>query len=202
MGRRTAVDASATRQAIVDAAFKLFGRAGYDGVSIDRISKASGLSKSAMYWHFKNKADLFIACLGRLDDIFNKHIFSLVQAEQDASRRVMAFFAGLSDLLQDQSLTAGIGGYWLEPHGAGTDHIRAVQEEHDALRIQIAADTFRMGQQNKQFQFTQDADEMARGLMAVMEATILPLRRQTPEQNMQTVHFLMETFFKAYARQA
>lgn len=200
MARRAASDSESTKVLIVDSAFKLFGQNGYDGVSIDRISKACGLSKSAMYWHYDNKAKLFIACLERLDDIFRQHIFDPVKQESDPTRSVIVFFDGLNNLLLDKALTSSIAGFWLEPHGLGTEEIAAVQDQHDAARVEIAAETFRQGEASQQFDFSMDPYDLARSLIAVMEATILPLRRNEPEQNIKTLEFLMETFFKAYSR--
>lgn len=199
MARRADHSATDTRAAIVDAAFLLFGQFGFDAVPIDRISKAAGLSKSALYWHFKNKAELFVACLDKLDAVFNQHIFSQVAAEDDPVQSVLVFFQGLNSLLQDEVVERGIGGYWLDPHGAGTEMIREVQAKHEMARVDIAATTFREGLAREQFSFTADPDDMSRALIAVMEAVILPLRRHTPEENMRTLQFLMETFLKAYA---
>ena len=39
----------------------MFRRYGYQGVSIDRLMEAAGLTRGGFYSHFKNKADLF-AC--------------------------------------------------------------------------------------------------------------------------------------------
>ena len=66
MARKPANAQADTLQDIRDGAFALFGRYGYDGVSIDDIAKAAGLSKGALYWHFKGKDQLFLDCLKRL----------------------------------------------------------------------------------------------------------------------------------------
>lgn len=198
MGRRADSDAEATRTQIIDESFCLFGQFGFDAVSVGQLSQAAGLSKSALYWHFGNKAELFIACLERLDAIFAEHVFTPVEQESDPAVRVLTFFRGLNNLLLDTAVTRGIGGYWLDPHGASAEAIAAVQAKHEAARVRLTAETFRLGQERAQFRFTADPDDMARALIAVMEAVILPLRRHTPEENIRALQFLMETFFKAY----
>jgi AcrR family transcriptional regulator len=55
-----------SRNKILMAATNLFGRRGYRGTTIDDITKASGISRGAMYWHFKGKSDLLGAVIGRL----------------------------------------------------------------------------------------------------------------------------------------
>jgi len=47
------------RRRIVERAARLFRRYGYNGVSIDTLMDAAGLTRGGFYSHFKNKADLF-----------------------------------------------------------------------------------------------------------------------------------------------
>jgi AcrR family transcriptional regulator len=47
-----------TTERIVNQAMKLFLEKGYHGTSIDDITQAAGLTKGALYWHFKSKEDL------------------------------------------------------------------------------------------------------------------------------------------------
>lgn len=48
-----------TRKTIVEAARILFNRRGFEGVSIDDIMKAAGLTRGGFYNHFKNKDALY-----------------------------------------------------------------------------------------------------------------------------------------------
>lgn len=48
-----------TKEIIIDEAFKLFLTQSYEAVSISDISSATGLTKGALYHHFKNKEELF-----------------------------------------------------------------------------------------------------------------------------------------------
>lgn len=56
---------SGGRDAILDTSTKLFSQQGYNGVSIRDIAQACGLTNAALYYHFKNKEDLFLAMLQR-----------------------------------------------------------------------------------------------------------------------------------------
>src|SRR5512143_2441738 len=53
------------RDAILDTSAKLFSQQGYNGVSIRDIAQACGMTNAALYYHFKNKEDLFLAMLQR-----------------------------------------------------------------------------------------------------------------------------------------
>jgi len=48
-----------TKQTILDTALELFSKRGYSGVSIRDISGKIGIKESAIYYHFKNKQDIF-----------------------------------------------------------------------------------------------------------------------------------------------
>ncbi|PSN20624.1 hypothetical protein C7271_01230 [filamentous cyanobacterium CCP5] len=52
-----------TRSRILLAARKVFAREGYAGATLDAIAAQAGLTKGAVYWHFTNKNDLFLALM-------------------------------------------------------------------------------------------------------------------------------------------
>src|SRR5512136_171304 len=51
------------RARIMDEATRLFVARGYHGIAMREIAEAVGLSKAGLYYHFKDKEDLFIAIL-------------------------------------------------------------------------------------------------------------------------------------------
>ncbi len=65
MARRTKTDAQATRNALLDAAERLFDEKGVSRTSLQDIAQAAGATRGAVYWHFKDKADLFNAMMER-----------------------------------------------------------------------------------------------------------------------------------------
>ena len=66
MARRTKAEALATRDRILDAAERVFSRRGASRPSLEDIAAAAGVTRGAIYWHFRNKADLFAAMLARV----------------------------------------------------------------------------------------------------------------------------------------
>lgn len=51
------------RQAILDTAYRLFRRQGFDGTSVSEISAEVGGSKATIYSHFPSKEELFVECM-------------------------------------------------------------------------------------------------------------------------------------------
>ncbi|MFW6380360.1 MAG: TetR family transcriptional regulator [Halorhodospira sp.] len=66
MARRTKAEAAATREALLDAAEEVFLEKGVARTSLDQIARHAGVTRGAIYWHFRNKADLFQAMLKRV----------------------------------------------------------------------------------------------------------------------------------------
>jgi AcrR family transcriptional regulator len=59
---------SATRQHILSAALESFARCGYAATSVQHIVDAAEVSKPALYYYFKDKAELFQALVDRAHD--------------------------------------------------------------------------------------------------------------------------------------
>lgn len=66
MVRRTKEEALATRQRLLDAAELLFQTQGVSHTSLQQIAQKAGATRGAIYWHFKDKADLFNAMMERV----------------------------------------------------------------------------------------------------------------------------------------
>jgi TetR/AcrR family transcriptional regulator, acrAB operon repressor len=66
MARRSKEDALATRNLLLDAAEHMFLLQGVAGTSLNDIALAAGTTRGAIYWHFKDKADLFNAMMDRV----------------------------------------------------------------------------------------------------------------------------------------
>ena len=66
MARKTKEEAQATRTRILDAAEHLFHAQGVSRTSLQDIAAAAGVTRGAVYWHFKDKSDLFNALMDRV----------------------------------------------------------------------------------------------------------------------------------------
>lgn len=66
MVRKTKEEAEKTRKQLIDAARVVFHQCGVSRSSLDRIAREAGLTRGAVYWHFKDKAELFSAMMDRI----------------------------------------------------------------------------------------------------------------------------------------
>ncbi len=73
MARRTKAEADETRTKLLDAAQEVFFEKGVSKTSLSDIAQRAGATRGAVYWHFKDKVDVFSSVLGRIcmpfDDI-------------------------------------------------------------------------------------------------------------------------------------
>jgi AcrR family transcriptional regulator len=75
-----ALQSKETSHRILTQAMRIFLEKGYHGTSIDDITQAAGVTKGALYWHFRSKEDL----LKRIVEEFEKRFLGgLIQAVKD-----------------------------------------------------------------------------------------------------------------------
>ena len=65
MVRKTKEDAELTRQRIIDAARAVFLTRGVSRSTLEHIAAEADVTRGAVYWHFKNKTDIFYALRDR-----------------------------------------------------------------------------------------------------------------------------------------
>jgi TetR/AcrR family acrAB operon transcriptional repressor len=61
MAGKTREEAEKTRSSILDAAFHVFTRKGFVRTTLNDIAAVAGVTRGAIYWHFKDKFELFKA---------------------------------------------------------------------------------------------------------------------------------------------
>lgn len=69
-----------TKQKILDVALDLFSQKGFSAVSIRNICKVIGIKESSIYYHFKNKQDIFDELLQQFEAVATNLMCQLEQA--------------------------------------------------------------------------------------------------------------------------
>lgn len=57
--RRTKEEAAVTRVTLLKTALAVFSAKGYAATTLDDVARAAKVTRGAIYWHFKSKADLY-----------------------------------------------------------------------------------------------------------------------------------------------
>ena len=66
MARKTKTEAEKTRNAILDAAEKMFYARGVSRTSLEQVAGAAGVTRGAVYWHFSDKMAICEAMMCRI----------------------------------------------------------------------------------------------------------------------------------------
>lgn len=198
MPRKPAQEQGDTLVNIEQQAFELFGRYGYEGVSIGDIAKRTKLSKGALYWHFPGKEALFLHCQQKIHALFNEYIFHPMHAETRPGLGMLRLFEGLEMLLRDPRIKGGVTGYWLIPSTPETGDIAAAQRAFEQAAVATVQESLRRGEAAGLFDLGGDLDVMSRAIISIVEAVILPLRDQSPDEVHRILAVLAKTLFRAY----
>jgi TetR/AcrR family transcriptional regulator, regulator of cefoperazone and chloramphenicol sensitivity len=76
-----------SRDALIEAAAKLFAKRGYDAVSTRELAEAAGTNLGAIQYHFGSKAKLFVATLDHLWDKVERHPITLLGQDPFPTKR-------------------------------------------------------------------------------------------------------------------
>ncbi|MBU0991029.1 MAG: MerR family transcriptional regulator [Proteobacteria bacterium] len=80
-------DKELKKQMIIEAAAKVFSEKGYFQTNISDITDALGIGKSSFYLSFKNKEEVFFACIDRIFQDLWKKDFKKINKETDFSNK-------------------------------------------------------------------------------------------------------------------
>jgi TetR/AcrR family acrAB operon transcriptional repressor len=95
MARKTKAEAEQTREAILDAAEEIFFAKGVARTTLGEISRGAGVTRGALYWHFRNKADILMALFERVHhpmDALLEEIADASDTEHDLLKRTRDLF--------------------------------------------------------------------------------------------------------------
>lgn len=104
------------REQLVQRALAVFYEEGFHAVGMDKIAKETGVSKTAIYKHFRTKDDLILATLRLRDEQFRNWIVRRIEelADNPADQLIASF-----DALRE---------WFLEPNYLGCMFIKASSE--------------------------------------------------------------------------
>lgn len=93
-------DPENTRKQIIKSASKLFNTKGYKATSIRDITNVAGVTKGAIYKHFKDKSELEKVCLKGMTSVVSSNVARRIKAEKDAKSKLWSmldYFAGYGE---------------------------------------------------------------------------------------------------------
>ncbi|MGJ7582209.1 TetR family transcriptional regulator [Variovorax sp. RHLX14] len=99
MARHTKEEALATRNRLLDAAELLFQAQGVSQTSLQQIAVQASATRGAIYWHFKDKADLFNAMMERVTLPLEAALQKSAAVDEEPLRAVVGMLVAALELM-------------------------------------------------------------------------------------------------------
>lgn len=174
MARRTKEDALVTRASLLDAAEHVFLQRGVARTSLNDIAQAAGVTRGALYWHFKDKAALFNAMMERVTLPLDAEMEGLTDGRGDPLQALReSLLQGIARIVGDEQTRRVLQiAMQKSEHGAEMlpaveQHIAAQLRNADRMRCALEAAAAAHGRT-----LTHPAVELARGLQAMMQGLV------------------------------
>jgi AcrR family transcriptional regulator len=155
------------RDELVQKALASFYVGGFHAIGMDRLAKETGVSKTAIYKHFRTKEDLILATLRLRDEQFRNWLRRRVEAlASDPEDQLMAIFDALGEWFEEPGYRSCLFVKASSEYQDSSHPIHATAAEHKRLlRIYFTS----IAEQTK----AADPKALARQLLLIKEGAIV-----------------------------
>jgi TetR/AcrR family acrAB operon transcriptional repressor len=175
MARKTPAETEITRRAVLQAGLTVFSQSGYAATRLEDVAQAAGITRGAIYYHYKSKADLYTALVDDATARLEEVIFSARSSGGSfvaIARRVMVRM--LAYLEEDETYRA-VQGLLLLKTGVAPDLYAGQPRQRDEIQAKEAevAAVIRAGMAAGEFRADLDPVEGARAMLAFLDGITL-----------------------------
>jgi len=180
-----------SRDKILETARSLFPRYGYNGISIREIAANAKLTTGAVYFHFKNKKDIYKAiCMEAIDILINKFRDGIAKKDTPNKKLISTFDSYLSFFEENRD-------YYNILMEAKADYSIEDQEFHNIAAkfqelIEVSEEPIRMGIQNKTFR------EVDPRMLSMLLAAVTEGMMQYKKMGMLDIMNISDTDFRNF----
>ncbi len=161
------------KERLLETALRCFARKGYHETTLDDIASEAQVTKGAVYWHYKDKADLFLCVLRDRVDILADQVYVEIQHTPDPCQQLRVFLETALNFYADNPEFASLVGLMrvgrysgLEPYL--TEELRTFYRRARMLIGEVIAEGTAQG-----VFLEQPPEMMAAGLLAVIDGIVL-----------------------------
>ncbi len=130
---------------LIQAASRVFARKGFDGATTEDISREAGLTKGALYFHFKSKEDIFLAVIKDHTEDQIARLFKILESDSNLESVVDNCIRASFDLMvrdkcfsldfwQHASKIPRVGKYISGVHKLAVDRFASFIQGHSNLK--------------------------------------------------------------------
>lgn len=173
--RRTKEAAENTQRELLDAALTTFSQKGYQATRLEDIAQIAGVTRGAIYHHFGNKADLYIALVdqaaGQGEELIRVAASKGGTFEDVVTRIFASYFSTLENDTRFRDVVK-----LTNSNVEGIDDLKAiVQRKYEEAKVLVEniAGFFRLGIDNNQLRADLDPETAARALIAYLNGVTM-----------------------------
>ena len=179
------------REELVQRALKAFYAGGFHAIGMDRLAKETGVSKTAIYKHFRTKEELILATLRLRDEQFRNWLMRRVEAlASDPRDQLIAIFDALAEWFDEPEFKSCMFIKASSEYQDRKHPIHATAAEHKRL---IAADFTERARKAG----AKDPEALARELLIVKEGAIVLAHLHDSKQIAQDARRAAQTLISA-----
>ncbi len=172
--RKTKEEAAITRKKLLSVALAVFSNKGYSAATLEDIAHEAGVTRGAIYWHFKGKAELYNSIIREFSELGRRTTEQAI-AEGGTFKEVLRkiFIRLLSSVEDDKELRAVMEMMLFKT--ALTPELESGRKEQiEASRVLLTGitDAMRQGIVVGELRSDLDPAEMARAFMAFQNGAI------------------------------
>jgi TetR/AcrR family transcriptional regulator, acrAB operon repressor len=172
--KRTKEEAAVTRAAVLKAALAVFSAKGYAAATLDDVAKTAKVTRGAVYWHFKGKADLYNTLIDEVSARGAAVVQGAVAQGGTLIEILQRVFVSQCALIEDDKEARAVMELALFKTGLDPELQAGRKKQIDSGNALIAgiADAMRMGIQQGVLRDNMDPADMARALLAFENGAI------------------------------
>ena len=164
------------REELVEKALESFYRGGFHAIGMDRLAKETGVSKTAIYKHFRTKDDLILATLRLRDEQFRNWLIRRIEALADEPRaRLLAIFDALDEWFAEPGFRSCMFIKASSEFQTRGEPIHTMSAEHKHLLARYFEELARVAG-------APDPADLARQLLVIKEGAIVLAHLHDPTQ--------------------
>jgi len=113
--KRTKEQAEETRRQLLEAAKKVFATKGFGATRLSDIAKEAGMTRGAIYWHFKDKKEMLLTLAKEEVDPFFEIIYQIMNESLNPVEKIKKFLLViLEQLNKDKSFLCNLNLNFIE----------------------------------------------------------------------------------------
>lgn len=173
-------DKDVVREQIIKAASNVFGKYGYKKTTMDEIGMAAGKGKTAIYYYFKNKEDVFKAVIEKEATELEVSLFEAIKNKINPEDKLKAYFyARMRTMLSLSNFYDAMKNEVFDH----LDFINKIRFEIDQKELALVKAIIEEGVNKNQFE-VKDLEMAATSLVTILKGLEIPLFVENKVNNM------------------